>query len=54
VYRWKMSVDGKMKTEKANLLRIGLFKSSLARIGSLFLRKKVGTKKWKILVEYED
>jgi len=49
-----MSVGGKMKTEKANLLRIGFFKSSLARIGSLFLRKKVGTKKWKILVEYED
>jgi len=34
--------------------RIGFFKSSLARVGSLFLRKKVGTKKWKeILVEYE-
>ena len=26
-----------------------------SRIGSLFLRKKVGTKKWKeILIEYED
>jgi len=34
--------------------RIGFFRSSLARVGSLFLRKKIGTKKWKeILVEYE-
>jgi len=34
--------------------RIGFFRSSLARIGSLFLRKMVETKKWrKILIEYE-
>jgi hypothetical protein len=34
--------------------RIGFFRSSLARIGSLLLRKKVGTKKWrKILIKYE-
>jgi hypothetical protein len=35
--------------------RIGFFRSSVARIGSLFLRKKLGDKKWrKILLEYES
>ena len=34
--------------------KIGFFKSSLARVGSLFLRKKLGTRKWKdVLIEYE-
>ncbi len=34
--------------------KIGFFKSSLARVGSLFLRKKFGDKKWrKILKQYE-
>jgi hypothetical protein len=34
--------------------RIGFFRSSAARIGSLFLRKKLGNKKWrKVLIEYE-
>jgi hypothetical protein len=27
--------------------RIGFFRSSVARIGSLFLRKKLGDKKWR-------
>ena len=34
--------------------RIGFFRSSVARIGSLFLRKKLGNKKWReMLIEYE-
>jgi len=34
--------------------RIGFFRSSLARVGSLFLRKKLGNKKWRrILLKYE-
>jgi hypothetical protein len=35
--------------------KVGFFKSSLARIGSLFLRKKFGGKKWKKTLEkYEN
>jgi hypothetical protein len=35
--------------------RVGFFKSSLARIGSLFLRKKLGERKWKKTLEkYEN
>jgi hypothetical protein len=35
--------------------RVGFFKSSLARIGSLFLRKKLGEGKWKKTLEkYEN
>jgi hypothetical protein len=33
---------------------IGFFRSSVARVGSLFLRKKLGNKKWReMLIEYE-
>lgn len=31
--------------------RVGFFRSSLARVGSLYLRKRVGTRKWKKIVE---
>ncbi len=31
--------------------KIGFFKSSIARIGSLFLRKKLGDRKWKSLLK---
>jgi len=34
--------------------RIGFFRSSLAIVGSLFLRKKLGNKRWrKMPIEYE-
>ncbi len=34
--------------------KIGFFKSSVARIGSLFLRKTLGDRKWKKLLKKYD